>query len=141
MDEKSQKQMAKMVDAVQPHCDEQIVAAMTCSHSGSMSSGLISKFMGGLGAGGRTSDLPDPVFIAVGPQSIYAFDYKPKGFNFKIKKQVARWPKDEVSVDSQRGSMMAKFVLTTSSGESYPLEIPTMMGGGQLVDAFFQAMG
>ena len=47
MDDKTKKQMAKMVDALQPHCDEQIVAAMTCSHAGSMRSLLISRLLGG----------------------------------------------------------------------------------------------
>jgi hypothetical protein len=141
MDEKTMKQMAKMVDALQPHCDEEIVAAMTCSHAGSMSSVLISKLMGGVGAGTKSSNLPNPVFIAVGSKSIYAFDYAPRGFKFKIKKEVARWPKDEVSVVAEKTSAMTTFVLTTSSGESYPLEIPTMMGGKELVDVFLEALG
>lgn len=141
MDEKTKKQMAKMVDALQPHCDEQIVAAMTCNHAGSMSSLLVSKFLGGAGAGGRSSDLPNPVFIAVGPKTIYAFDYAPKGFKFKIKKEVARWSRDEVSVESENTGAMATFVLTTRSGESYPLEVPTMMGGKELVGAFLEALG
>jgi hypothetical protein len=141
MDEKTMKQMAKMVDALQPHCDEEIVAAMTCSHAGSMSSVLISKLMGGVGAGTKSSNLPNPVFIAVGSTSIYAFKYAPRGFKFKIKKEVARWPKDEVSVVVEKTSAMTTFVLTTSSGESYPLEIPTMMGGKELVDVFLEALG
>lgn len=141
MDEKKKKQMAKMVDAVQPHCDEEIAAAMTCSHAGSMSSGLMSKFLGGIGGGGTTSDLPNPVFIAVGPKTIYAFDYKPRGFNFKIKNEVARWPRDEVGVEVEKTGMMTAFVLTTQSGERYPLEIPTMMGGKELVEAFLNAIG
>jgi hypothetical protein len=141
MDEKTMKQMAKMVDALQPHCDEEIVAAMTCSHAGSMSSVLISKLMGGIGAGTKSSNLPNPVFIAVGSKSIYAFKYAPRGFKFKIKKEVARWPKDEVSVVVEKTSAMTTFVLTTSSGESYPLEIPTMMGGKELVDVFLEALG
>ena len=141
MDEKTMKQMAKMVDALQPHCDEEIVAAMTCSHAGSMRSGLISKFLGGIGAGTKSSNLPNPVFIAVGSKSIYAFDYAPRGFKFKIKKEVARWPKDEVSVVAEKTSMMTTFVLTTGSGESYPLEVPTMMGGKELVDVFLKALG
>ena len=141
MDEKTMKQMAKMVDALQPHCDEEIVAAMTCSHAGSMSSVLISKLMGGVGAGTKSSNLPNPVFIAVGSRSIYAFKYAPRGFKFKIKKEVARWPKDEVSVVVEKTSAMTTFVLTTSSGESYPLEIPTMMGGKELVDVFLEALG
>jgi hypothetical protein len=36
---------------------------------------------------------------------------------------------------------MANFVMETDSGESYTFEIPTMMGGGELVDMFFQALG
>jgi hypothetical protein len=140
MGEKTQKQMAKMVDAVQPHCDEEIIAAMTCNHSGSMSSGLASKFLGGIGAGAKTSDLPNPVFIAVGSKSIYAFDYKPRGFKFKIKKEVARWPKDKVSVEVEKTGMMTAFVLKTESGECYPLEVPTIMGGKELVGMFLRAI-
>ncbi|MGW8180454.1 MAG: hypothetical protein ACWGQW_17095 [bacterium] len=140
MDEKEQKQMAKMVDALQPYCDEEIVAAMTCSHAGSMSSGLASKFLGGIGAGGKTSDLPNPVFIAVGPHTVYAFDYKPRGFKFKIKREVARWPRDEVSVQVEKTGMMTSFTLNTASGESYPLEVPTMIGGKELVKVFLDAL-
>ncbi len=141
MDKKTLKQMAKMVDALQPYCDEKIVAAMTCSHAGSMSSLLASKLMGGAGAISHSVDLPNPVFIAVGPKTIYAFDYAPRGFKFKIKKEVARWPKNEVSVEAENTGAMASFVLTTGSGESYPLEVPTMMGGKQLVDMFLEALG
>jgi len=141
MDKKTMKQMAKMVDALQPHCEEEIVAAMTCSHAGSMSSGLISKLFGGFGGGAKSSYLPNPVFIAVGSKSIYAFDYAPRGFNFKIKKEVARWPRDEVSVEAENTGAMATFVLTTGSGESYHFEVSTMMGGRELVDVFFGAIG
>ena len=141
MDEKTKKQMAKMVDALQPHCDEQIVAAMTCSHAGSMSSGLLSKFLGGLGGNVQSVNLPNPVFIAVGIESIYAFDYAPRGFNFKIKKEVARWSKDNVRVESENTGAMATFTLATDEGESYSLEIPTIMGGRELVDMFFNALG
>jgi hypothetical protein len=77
----------------------------------------------------------------VGSQSIYAFKYAPRGFGYKIKKEVARWRKDEVSVEAEETRAMASFVLTTASGESYPLEVPTFMGGGELVDLFLQALG
>ena len=141
MDEKTKKQMAKMVDALQPHCDEQIAAAMTCSLPGSMGSLLISRLLGGSGGSVQSVKLPNPVFIAVGPQSIYAFDFAPRGFNYKIKKEVARWPRDEVSVESENTGAMATFTLTTGSGESYSFEMLTMMGGRELVDAFFEALG
>jgi hypothetical protein len=141
MDKKTMQQMAKMVDALQPHCEEKIVAAMTCSHAGSMSALLVSRLMGGTGAGAKSSELPNPVFIAVGSTSIYAFDYAPRGFGFKIKKEVARWPKDQVGVAAEKTDTMATFVLTTGSGERYPLEVPTMMGGKELVDMFLEALG
>ena len=142
MDEKTMKQMAKMVDAVQPHCDEEIVAAMTCSHAGSMRSVLIPKLFGGILAGRKPSTLPNPVFIAVGSNSIYAFKYAPRGwFKFKIKKEVARWPKDEVSVEVEKTRTMATFVLTTGSGESHHLEVATVMGAEELVDVFLEALG
>ncbi len=145
MDEKTMQQMGKMVDAVQPECDEQIIAAMTCSRAGSMSSaliasvgtGLISRLFGGGGAG----KLPNPVFIAVGTESIYAFDYAPRGFKFKIKKQVARWPKDEVNVLVKKTGAMAAFDLSTASGESYSLEVATMMGARELVQMFLETLG
>ena len=141
MDAKLKKQMAKMVDAVQPHCDEQIVAAMTCSHAGSMSTTVISKLLGGSIAPLRSSDLPNPVFIAVGANTIYAFKYKPRGFKFKIKKVAARWSRKEIKVKAEETSLMCYFVLTTASGESYALEVPTMMGGRELVRLFLKALG
>jgi hypothetical protein len=140
MDNKTEKQMAKMVEALQPHCDEQIIAAMTCSHAGSMGSLFISKLFGGFGAGTKSSNLPNPVFIAVGTKTIYAFDFAPRGFNYKIKKEAARWPKHEVTVEAKNTGAMATFILTTGSGEDYSFEIPTMMGGKELVNVFFDAL-
>jgi hypothetical protein len=136
---KVEKQMAKMVDAVQPHCDEQISAAMTCSHAGSMSSTLISKFTGGIGAITKSFDLPNPVFIAVGTDTVYAFKYKPRWFSFKIKKEVARWPRDKVTVTAEESGTMITFILSTGSGENYPFEVPVFMGGKELVYKFIDA--
>jgi hypothetical protein len=106
-----------------------------------MSTTLLSKLMGGSIAPTKSSKLPNPVFIAVGIKTIYAFDYRPRGFKFKIKKEAARWPKHEVSVSVEETSMMCYFVMTTSSGEIYPMEVPTLMGGRDLVKLFLDAMG
>ena len=141
MDPKMEKQMAKMKDAVQPYCDEKIIAAMTCSHAGSMKSTLVSKFLEGAGAGSKSSDLPNPVFIAVGENTIFAFSYKPRGFKFKIKKEAARWPRDEVKLKTEETNLMCYFTLTTKSGEIFPLEVPIMMGGRELVHQFLEAFG
>ena len=130
-----------MVDAVQPYCKEEIVAAMTCSHAGSMSDFLISKLVSGGGGSLNSSSLPNPVFIAVGAQSICTFNYAPKGFKFKIKKEVSNWAKNEINLEAEITNTMATFVLTTGSGESHPLEVPTMMGGRELVDLFLKELG
>jgi len=140
MSKKSEKQMAKMVDPVQPHCDETISAAITCSHAGSMRSLLVSKLMGQGGGGGKTSNLPNPVFLAVGEKSIYAFKYAPRGFKFKIKQEVARWQKDEIDVEYEFSGGMATFVMSTKSGDNYALEFPIVMGGKELAEMFFGAL-
>ena len=141
MDEKKIKQMAKMVDAVQPSCDEKIISAITCNHAGSMSSLLISKLLGGSGGTTKLSNLPNPVFIAVGTETVYAFKYAPRGFKFKIKKEVARWPKDEITVTSEFSRGMATFVIATESGDNYPLEVTTVLGAKELVEMFLDALG
>ena len=65
---KSPVQMiAMMVDGAQPHCDEPLRSAMICSHAGSMTSALTSRFVPAGGGLPRTSELPNPVLIAVGP--------------------------------------------------------------------------
>ena len=141
MNPKLEKQMAKLVDAVQPYCDEHIIAAMTCSHAGSMSAALVSKLMDGAGVPTGYANLPNPVFIAVGESTIYAFDYKPRGFKFKIKKEVARWHRNKASLTSEETRMMITFILTISPDESYPLEVPIVMGGRELVHRFLEAIG
>jgi hypothetical protein len=140
MDDKTRKQMAKMVDAVQPHCEEPISAAMTCSQAGTMTATLFSRLLGGSGGNVGSVNLPNPVFIAVGSESIYAFKYAPRGFNFKIKQEVVRWHRDQISIETENSGTMASFVIRTDAGEEYHLEIPTMMGGRKLVDAFFSSL-
>jgi len=137
----TQKQMALMVGAVQPHCDESITAAMTCSHAGSMSSLLLSKLSGGIGGLDKSSDLPNPVFIAVGDANVYAFDYRPRGFKFKIKKEVARWPLADLEVAVEESSRMCYFTMTTGAGDIYAMEVTTVMGAKDLVDLFLAALG
>jgi hypothetical protein len=140
MDDKTRQQMAKMVDAVQTHCEEPVIAAMTCSHAGSMSTLLLSKMATGVGWVNRSSDLPNPVFVAVSPQTVYAFDYKPRGFKFKIKREVARWPRKDLDVLVEETDRMAYITLTTSAGAAYPLEVTTVMGGKGVVDLFVEAL-
>jgi hypothetical protein len=45
---------------------------------------LVSKMMGQGGGGGKTSSLSNPVFLAVGEKTIYAFKYVPRGIQILI---------------------------------------------------------
>jgi hypothetical protein len=135
------KQMRRMVDAVQPQCDEPIAAAMTCSHAGSMSSVLLSRVTGGMTGVSRTSDLPNPVFIAVGSDNVFAFAYKPRGFKVKIKKELARWPRADLTVAVEETGRMSYFTMATGSGDVYALEVATVMGAKDVVDLFLTALG
>ena len=141
MEEKHREQMAKMVDAVQPFCEEKIIAAMTCSHSGSTARTLITKiFLGGFGASWKTSGLPNPVFLAVGKENIYAFKYKPRGIGYRIKKEVVRWARRDVRVESETEGKFYKFTISEPSGEKYPLEIPVYLGGKEIAKFFLDSM-
>jgi hypothetical protein len=134
------RQMALMVAAVQPHCDEPIEAALTCSHEGSMGSVLFSTLAGGFGGTTRTSDLPNPVFIAVGTDSIFALDYRPRGRKFKIKGLVAQWAREGLEVASEVVQGMCYITIKTAAGEVYALEAATFMGARRLVDRFVDAL-
>ena len=141
MDSKLKEQMAKMIDSVQPHCHEPIIAAMTCSHAGSMKSTLFAKFLVGTEVSFRTNDLPNPVFIAVGENTVYAFKYKPSWFKFKIKKEVTRWSRDQLVVTFEETDKMCYLLIVVKSGERFSLEVPIMMGGKELVHMFLDAIG
>jgi hypothetical protein len=136
----AQKQMARMVEAVQPHCDEVVAAAMTCSHAGSMSTTMLSTMMGGTLGPNRTSELPNPVLVAVGSGTVYAFAYKPRGFGFKIKKEVRRWARDDLTVAVEETDRMCYLTMRTGSDDLYPLEVATVMGAKEVVGLFITAL-
>ena len=142
MTKSPEQQIALMVDAAQPHCDEPLISAMICGHAGSMASLLSSKFLGVGGGTTRTSELPQPVIIAVGPTTIYAFKYKPRGFKIKIKPgwEVARWPRSSVDVVPGPTGAVSKFTLVTEQGDIYALEVTTAMGGAGAYDIFIASL-
>ena len=134
------KQMGLMVDAVQPYCDEPVGAALTCSHAGSMGSVLFTTLAGVQAGVSKTSDLPNPVFIAVGTDTIYALDYRPRGRKFKIKGEVARWPRSELEIASEFEQGMCYFTMKTADDDVYAMEVATFMGAKPLVEQFLEAL-
>ena len=140
---KSPVQMiAMMVDGAQPHCDEPLRSAMICSHAGSMTSALTSRFVPAGGGLPRTSELPNPVLIAVGPTTVYAFRYKPRGFKVKLKSgsEVARWPRNTIEVERTKSGAISQFALVTEQGEVYALEVTTALGGTGAYELFIESL-
>ena len=134
------KWMTRMVEAVQPHCDEPISAALTASHAGSMGNVVFSKLAGVNMGLSRTSELPNPVFLAVGTDTVYALAYKPRGTKWKIKGEVARWPRQGMQVGSETTKTMCYFTIVTADGGHYEMEAAIFMGGQALVDRFLAAL-
>jgi hypothetical protein len=140
---KSPEQMiAMMVDAAQPHCDEPLQSAMICSHAGSMKNLFAVKLSGFGGGPTRTSELPSPLIIAVGQDTVYAFKYKPRGFKIKIKKgsEAARWRKDAIHVESGSSGGVSDFAIVTDSGDIYALEVTTALGGAEAFNMFIATL-
>jgi len=136
-----EQQIAMMVDGAQPQCDEPLESAMICSHAGTMAAGLIGA-ISGLGRGARTSELPNPVLIAVGPTTIYAFKYRPKGFKVKLKKgaEAARWPRNQVRVETGDTGVISQFALIIDESDTYALEVTTAMGAREAYELFIAAL-
>jgi hypothetical protein len=134
--------MAIMVAAVQPHCDEPVRAAMICSHAGSMSAAL-TQHLGASSGRVYTSELPNPLMLGVGDQSVYAFAYKPKGFKIKLKKgsEEARWPRQGLRVEADDpGGAVSQFAIVTADGNAYALEATTAMGGDVVLARFLDLL-
>lgn len=140
---KSPEQMIEMmVEGAQPHCDEPLSAAMVCSHAGSMSTALMSAVTTHFPSLRRGASLPNPALIAVGPTTVYAFKYKPRGFKVKLKKgsEVARWPRSDVHVEvGEAGRVTTPFALVAGD-EVHELEVTTAMGGAGAFDLFVAAL-
>ena len=138
-----EQQIQMMVDGAQPHCDEPLVSAMICGHAGSLAAGLASAITR-VGPGAtKTSDLPNPVLIAVGPTTIYAFKYKPRGFKVKVKSgsEVARWPRSSTRIETgDRGKLTSQFALITEPGDVYALEVTTALGGTDAFELFLRSL-
>jgi trehalose/maltose hydrolase-like predicted phosphorylase len=136
-----EQMMETMVAPTRDHCPEPVRAAMVCSHGGSMASALtaaVTRF-GGLT---KTSDLPNPVLVAVGEHGVYAFSFKPRGFKMKVKKEVRRWNRADVAIAGGDGTRIKSFSLCAPEGH-YDFEATTMNRDDQnaLLDTFIDAVG
>ena len=134
----SEEQLAeyrkKLVEEVTPHCGGEAVDAVGLfRRGGSAASFAASKLGGGLPYAAvalmrkkRSGGMPDKVILAVTPTKLYAFTWKMKGRNYRVKDEAAVWDRAGLRCSTAKaGSMTALEIESPAEGEKARL-----VGGG-----------
>ncbi len=142
----SEEQLAehkqKLVEEVSPHIGgEDLVAVGMFRRGGFGASYAASKMGGGLLYAGvnlarkkRAGGLPDKLMLAVTPTTLYAFSWKHKGRNYRVKEEVARWDRTNLRCSRGQGGNMTTLTIESPS-ES---EKATLVGAGVQDDPWSQ---
>jgi len=132
---RDEKYRAKYLAAVQPHVDGEARAVGMFSRPGSMGAALMSQASGlaatlALRSGKKKAGgLPLNVIVAATDDSVYVFDYKPKGTGIKIKDTVAVWDRAAVRVTAaQAGTLADRLVVELGGDEAIELDSNKMPG-------------
>lgn len=132
----------KLIEEVSPHIGgEQLEAVGMFRRGGFGASYTASKMGGGLLYAGvnlarkkRAGGLPDKLMLAVTPTTLYAFTWKYKGRNYKVKEEVARWDRANLQCSSgQGGNMTTLTIESPTEGEK-----ATLVGAGIQDDPWSQ---
>ena len=124
----------KLVDEVTPHCGGEPVEAVGLFRRGASSASFAASKMGGglvyagvaLARKKRSGGMPDKVILAVTPTKLYAFTWKMKGRNYRVKDEVAVWDRAGLRcATSKAGHMTALEIESPAEGEKARL-----VGGG-----------
>ena len=126
------------------HVDEDVLAAAPFRHGGAATRYAISKLqLGGIAYAAskllskkKAGGLPDQLMLVVTPTKLYAFTYKFKGRNYKIKDEAAVWERAGLRVGTDdSGGMTALTIESPAEGEK-----ATLVGGGVKDDPFSQEL-
>jgi hypothetical protein len=132
----------KLVEEVTPHLGgEELVAVGMFRRGGFGASYAASKMGGGLLYAGvnlarkkRAGGLPDKLMLAVTPTTLYAFSWKYKSRNYKVKEEVARWDRSDLECSrGQGGNMTMLTIASPTEGEK-----ATVCGAGIQDDPWSQ---
>ncbi len=130
MSDRDAKYRAKYVEALQPHVADPIRAVGVFSRPGSLAMAGMMQLSpaAGYAMEDRSSGLPRNVVMAVTDRSVHVFDFRPKGFNIKVKKEVATWSREGLVVTKGSGGMLATRVAFDWPGAH--VELDSNIGGG-----------
>lgn len=128
-----------MVAAVQPWCDEPIVAAHTFQVAGGwasgVSQGLIATLAGALF--GRTpkhvreraGGLPETVILALGRTKVFVFAYRVRRMDLLVEAPVRVWRRNDLMVETDVRRVASKLTIDVlSTGDHHELESTSMTG-------------
>jgi hypothetical protein len=134
VDDKVTHAMSAWVAAVQPHCDEPVIAALNFQQAGMMSAGV----KGGLGgmffgraaykkSAERAGGFPSNVLLAVDKTKLYVFAYDIRSLDFDP--PIAAWNRSEVNVETREQRAASKVIIDApSTAAHHELETTSMTG-------------
>jgi hypothetical protein len=115
----------KYRSSVEPHVDGEVLAVGGFRPTGSGTKYAISKTQAGALAYGAASlmgkkkagGLPGQFMLAVTPDKLYAFKYKPGRSGIKVKEESAVWDRAGIKVDTERLQTTTRLTLEFPDGQ------------------------
>ena len=125
---------AKLLEEVAPHCKgEEVEAVGMFRRGGFGASYATSKLGGGLPYAAvnmmrkkRSGGMPDKVILAVTHTKLYAFTWRYKGRNYRVKDEIAVWERSALRCSSEKAGNMTALTVE-SPGEDEKIR---MVGAG-----------
>lgn len=131
--------MEPTIRAVQPYCDEPLIAAGTFQVAGAWASGVSHGLIGAIVGSifrrtpkdvrERAGGLPEMVILAVGPTKVFVFRYKTKRLQLDVGPPVRVWWRNDVVARSDARRVASKLTIDVqSTGDHHELESTSMTG-------------
>ena len=148
MDTQLYEWMAPTIEAVQPWCDEPLIAAGTFQVAGGWASGISDGLLGTVlrrtpkHVRERSGGLPDTVIVAVGRTKVFVFPYKTKRLQLDVGPPVRVWRRDDVVARTDVRMVASKLTVdVTSTGDHHELESTSMTGRlGKITKEIFRLL-
>lgn len=152
MDPELRSWMAPTIEAVQPWCDDPIVAAGTFQVAGGWASaagqGLVGALVGTVlrrtpkHVRERAGGLPETAILAVGETKVFVFPYKTKRMELDITPPVRVWHRNDLVVKTDVRMVASKLTIdVASTGDHHELESTSMTGRlGKITKEIFRLL-
>lgn len=152
MDQELYEWMAPTIEAVQPYCDEPLIAAATFQVAGGWAwaagSGTIAALVGTIfgrtpkHVRERSGGLPDTVILAVGPTRVFVFPYRTKRMRLDTGPPVRVWRRNDLVARSDVRMVASKLTIDVrSTGDHHELESTSMTGRlGKITKEIFRLL-